>query len=116
MSEARRDIDFLTDILEAVDRILAYIVRVSEKEFLKQSITQDAVIRNIVVIGEATKNISEPFRQAHSELPWKDLAGVRDKLIHHNFGVNLEIVWQIVQNDLPRLKPQIEELLTDPNQ
>lgn len=115
MSEGRRDTDFLADILEAVDRILTYTVGMTEIEFLNHKLIQDAVIRNIEVIGEVTKNTSESFRQQHSEIPWKDLAGVRDKLIHHYFGINLEIVWQIIQYDLPRLRPQIEELLSPPN-
>ena len=113
MSERRRDVDFLADILEAIDRILAYTAKMTEEEFLSSKITQDAVIRNIEVIGEGTKNISATFRSKHAEIPWKDLAGVRDKLIHQYFGVNLEIVWEIIRHDLPQLKPQIEGLLSE---
>lgn len=115
MSESRRDVDYLVDIWEAIERIFSYTADMSEEEFYSKRITQDAVIRNIEVIGEAAKYVSASFRQQHKEVPWKDLAGVRDKLIHQYFGVNLEIVWQIIHSDLPRLKPHIESLLNEIN-
>ncbi len=79
--------------------------------FLADFKTQDAVIRNLEIIGEATKNLSEELRNRYSEVPWKAMAGVRDRLIHRYFGVNLDIVWQIVSNELPPLTMLIDEIL-----
>ena len=110
MSEARRDADFLGDILEAIQRIQSYTKALTWEEFLKDYKTQDAVVRNLEIIGEAVKNLSLEFTRSYPLIPWKDLSGVRDKLIHHYFGVNYEIVWQIVREDLPPLSRQIEEI------
>jgi uncharacterized protein with HEPN domain len=73
--------------------------------------TQDAVVRNLEIIGEAIKNISKGLKKKYPQIPWKDLSGVRDKLIHHYFGVNLDIVWNIVKEELPEVISQIEEIL-----
>ncbi len=108
----RRDGDYLGDIQEAIQRIIAYTANLSFEKFMKDSKTQDAVIRNLEVIGEATKNLSSRLRKSYPKIPWKDLAGVRDKMIHHYFGINYEIVWAIAQEELPALLPQIEDILT----
>ncbi|MEI8205946.1 MAG: DUF86 domain-containing protein [Kiritimatiellales bacterium] len=76
--------------------------------FLKDKRTQDAVVRNIEILGEATKNISAAFRAQHSDIPWKNIAGMRDKLIHDYFGVNFDVVWSVVQTDLPPLILQLK--------
>jgi uncharacterized protein with HEPN domain len=81
--------------------------------FLGDTKTQDAVIRNLEIIGEATKNLSAELRAKYLDLPWKGMAGVRDKLIHHYFGVNLDIVWQIVANELPEVAIQVEAIKRD---
>jgi len=88
----RRDQDYLSDIQEAIARILMYIEGMTFEQFLKDSKTQDAVVRNLEVIGEATKNLSSHFKKAYPQIQWKDMAGVRDKMIHHYFGINYEIV------------------------
>lgn len=72
---------------------------------------QDAVIRNLEVIGEAVKGLSESLRQANPDVPWKQVAGMRDVLIHHYFGVKLDTVWMVVIDHLPKLKQRVEELL-----
>ena len=83
--------------------------------FLAETIVQDAVIRNREVIGEAVKNLSDHLRQAHPEVPWSRIAGLRDVLIHEYFGVRLETVWAAVENRLPELRRHIAALLgTDP--
>jgi uncharacterized protein with HEPN domain len=71
----------------------------------------DAVVRNFEIIGEATKNISAEVKEANPQIPWKEMAGMRDKLAHEYFGVDVEILWRTAKNRLPALKPQIEELL-----
>lgn len=113
MSSKRRDRDYIADIQEAIQRILAYTQDMSWDTFLHDDRTQDAVVRNIEVIGEAAKNLSGTLRKRYPHLPWKDMAGARDRLIHHYFGINNEIVWQIVQQDLPALLPKIQGILDE---
>ncbi len=69
------------------------------------------MVRNFEIIGEATKNISAEVKEANPQIPWKEMAGMRDKLAHEYFGVDVEILWRTAKNRLPALKPQIEELL-----
>ncbi len=107
----RGNSEFLNDIYEAIQRIELYTKGIDYENFLKDIKTQDAVIRNLEIIGEAAKNISDDFKSKNPQLPWKDLAGVRDKLIHHYFGVNLEVVWYIIKDDLPPLKEEIRHIL-----
>ena len=111
MSDERRDKDFLLDIQEAVQRILDYTAGMSWETFIVDYKTQDAVVRNLEIIGEATKNISDDLRNQHPAIPWKSMSGTRDRLMHHYFGINQEIVWQIVLQDLPSLLKQIDDLL-----
>jgi uncharacterized protein with HEPN domain len=116
MSE-RSDSELLADTKEAVIRVNDYIENLSYEQFLEDKKTQDAVVRNLEIIGEAAKNISEELKTSYPQIPWKDLAGVRDKLIHHYFGVNFDIVWNIVKQELPQVFSQIEEILkTEYNQ
>ena len=72
---------------------------------------QDAVIRNLEVIGEAVKGLSEELRSTNPDVPWKQIAGMRDVLIHHYFGVKIETVWQVVVQHLPNLKQRVQQLL-----
>ena len=110
MSE-RADTDFLNDSKEAILRINVYVEKLNYEDFLNDIKTQDAVVRNLEIIGEAIKNISEELKKRYPAMPWKDLAGARDKLIHHYFGVNLDIVWHIVKGELPQVLPQLEKIL-----
>jgi len=107
MSE-RSDRDFLSDIQEAMRRIAEYTAGMTYQAFLEDTKTQDAVVRNLEIIGEATKNLSKELRERYSDVPWKGMAGVRDRLIHHYFGVNLDIVWQIVRDELPKVASQLD--------
>ena len=111
----RGDIAFLSDIKEAVGRIELYIGTKSNEEFLKDIKTQDAVVRNLEIIGEATKNVSNELKRKYPQIPWKKLAGARDRLIHYYFGVNYDVVWAIVKEELPEILPQIEEVLDREN-
>ncbi|CAK8712901.1 DUF86 domain-containing protein [Candidatus Electrothrix aarhusensis] len=106
----RTDSDFLHHISEAAERIIAYTETMGCEGFFEDIKTQDAVIRNIEIIGEATKNLSDEIRNNHPEIPWKNLAGMRDRLIHHYFGVNLDIVWDVVKEELPQLLQNINRI------
>ena len=99
----RTDGDLLSDIREAIHRISTYVIGMSYEAFVADTKTQDAVIRNLEIIGEATKNLSEQLRTEYPDVPWKSMAGVRDRLVHHYFGVNLDIVWQIATMELPKV-------------
>jgi uncharacterized protein with HEPN domain len=107
----RRDRDYIEDIHDAIERTQRYTNGMSREQFEEDEKTQDAVIRNLEVIGEAAKGITASMRRENPSIPWKDLAGVRDKLIHHYFGVNYAIVWKIIRDDLPPLLSQLEEIL-----
>ena len=107
----RGNIEFLSDIKEAIRRIEVYIEKMNYEKFLQDIKTQDAVVRNLEIIGEAAKNISSDFKEKYPKIPWKELAGVRDRLIHHYFGVNYDIVWVIVNEELSAVIIQVEEVL-----
>ena len=110
MSE-RTDRDFLEHIREAAGRATFYTQKLTFEVFLEDTKTQDAVIRNIEVIGEATKNLSDELRNRHTAIPWKSLAGMRDRLIHRYFGVNLDIVWNVAKKELPEMLSEIKKII-----
>ena len=114
MSEQRRDKEYLGDIREAMQRIVAYTADLSYEQFMNELKTQDAVVRNLEVIGEAAKKLSSHLRKAYPQIPWKGMAGMRDKVIHHYFGVNYDIVWTVAKQEVPGLLPQIEDILVLP--
>jgi uncharacterized protein with HEPN domain len=109
----RTDRDFLCDVQEALRRIAAYTAGMTYPSFIADTKTQDAVIRNLEILGEATKNLSASLRDRHPDVPWKGMAGIRDRLIHHYFGVNLDIVWQVVTAELPGIASEIGDTLRD---
>jgi uncharacterized protein with HEPN domain len=99
---------FVADIKKAIQNIQRYTSGMDYPAFLEDGKTQDAVVRNFEIIGEAAKNVPEPLKLKHPGVPWSDLAKVRDKLIHHYFGVNLEIVWGIVTENLPSVLKNLQ--------
>jgi len=110
---SRGDQEFLEDILEAIRRADAYVDGLSYTEFLADQKTQDAVIRTLEIMGEATKRLSPEIREKYPDVPWKNMAGVRDKLIHDYFGVNFDIVWEIVRDELPGVAIELEEIVDE---
>lgn len=102
---------FLQHIIECIEEIKKHIKGVSEKQFMDDVKTQDAVIRRIEIIGEATKNLPSDFKKKNPQIEWREIAGMRDKLIHEYFGVNIDLVWVVIKNDIPKFKKQILELL-----
>lgn len=105
--------EYILDINEAIQRILDYVGKMNYDQFLKDGKTQDAVVRNIEIIGEATKNLSEEFRNRYKNIEWKDIAGMRDKIIHFYFGVKWDIVWSVIKNKLPALKNKIDSIINE---
>jgi uncharacterized protein with HEPN domain len=113
MCALRRDASYLADIVEAIQRIAGYILGLDYDQFLDDVRTQDAVLRNLQVIGEATKKLSPELRQENPDLPWKAMAGLRDRIVHDYFGINSEVVWTVVSRELPPLLPQVAALLEE---
>jgi len=105
------DTVFLKHILDAIDLIDDYLKDKSYEEFEENRMLQDAVIREIEIIGEATKNLSVEFKNKYSEIPWRQIAGMRDKLIHGYFGVDLGAVWDTATKDIPSLRKKLREIL-----
>ena len=106
----REDSAVIQDIKESLDRIISYTSKMEYEDFVQDYKTQDAVIRNIEILGEATKLLSDVMKNKYPDIPWKDIAGTRDKLIHDYFGVNLDIVWDIAKNEIPLLYTQINDI------
>jgi uncharacterized protein with HEPN domain len=100
---------YLTHAIGAIDAIRDYTAD-GQKAFFSDGKTQDAVIRNIEIIGQAVKGISEDTRALAPTVPWRQIAGMRDKLIHEYFGVDLALVWDVVEQELPGLRLQLEKL------
>ena len=107
--------EFISDIKEAVERIEKYTGEMNYEMFLQDTKTQDAVIRNIEIIGEATKNLSDDFKKKYEDIEWKNIAGMRDKIIHFYFGVKWDVVWSVIHDKIPKLKIQIEQILSGIN-
>ena len=105
------DLVFLKHIAGAIQRIEEYTKGLSYQPFLTAFLTQDGVIRQIEIIGEASKRISQQTKEKYPALPWKDMVGMRDRLIHGYFGVDLLAVWNTVEKDIPFLKKEIHRIL-----
>ena len=103
---------YLQHIRDAITRILTYTAS-GRDAFLATPQAQDAVIRQLEIIGEAVKHLSAELRQQHPDIPWKRIAGMRDEMIHEYFGVDLNIVWNVVGQHLPAFSQGIERLLRD---
>lgn len=102
---------FLEHILESIGMIENYTKNQTIDDFMISVMIQDMVIRRLEIIGEAVKNLPEDIKEANQNIPWKSIAGMRDKLIHEYFGVDLKLTWNVVINDLPGLKKNITEIL-----
>ena len=109
----RDDTLYLRHILDAIARIEQYMHGLSRDNFEQNLLVQDGVIRQIMIIGEAAKLLSEELRAKYTDIPWRDMARMRDKLIHRYFGVNIEKVWLTVRDDLPVLRGGIARILEE---
>lgn len=104
---------YLSDILQAIESIESFVAGMDFETFCADDKTASAVIRKLEVIGEAVKQLPEESRQRYPDIPWRQIAGMRDKLIHFYFGVDPHLVWQTVKLRLPALKATVRELLAD---
>ena len=111
--DALRVPEYLGHILQAIQQIGIYTEDIDELAFLENKLVQDAVIRNIEIIGEAARNIAHyhrDFAAAHPEVPWEDIYLMRNRVAHGYFSVDFEIVWKSIQNDFPELQQQILQI------
>lgn len=107
----KRDVRFFVeDILESIEKIEKYLAHFTKKQFLDSDQLQDAIMRRLGIIGEASKNIPDEMKKDFSNVQWRQIAGTRDILVHDYFGIRLERIWNTVKEDLPKLKIKITEL------
>ena len=104
---------FVQDILESIEKIETYTQGLTIQDFFQNDQIQDAVVRRFEIIGEATKNLPKELRDRYPDIPWRTIAGLRDVLIHSYFKINSELVWDVIDQQLPNLKSQIQRILTD---
>jgi uncharacterized protein with HEPN domain len=109
----RDDSVYLHHILDASTRIEEYLGGVNEETFHQVTLVQDGVIRQLEIVGEATKRLSREVRVKYPNVPWQDIAGMRDKLIHDYFGVDLDAVWLTARDDVPVLKAEVTRILEE---
>ena len=103
----KTDSVYLEHILESIEAVLEFSKNLNKKELSSNRLKQSAIIREIEIIGEAVKNISTNLKNKNSDIEWKEIAGTRDKMIHHYFGVDMDIVWNIIKFNIPDLKKKI---------
>jgi uncharacterized protein with HEPN domain len=115
MRNGRLSIDYLEDILDAITKSQLFVRGMAKEKFFQDDKTAFAVIRALEIIGEAAKKIPEDTRCKYPDLPWREMAGMRDKLIHDYIGVNLEVVWKTVFEDLPILEKNLRKAISSEN-
>jgi uncharacterized protein with HEPN domain len=101
------DLIYIDHILDSIKKIEKYTDTLTIHEFVENELVQDGVIRNFEIIGEATKHLSNSFRDKYSDIPWKQIAGMRDILIHDYLGIDIYAVWETIETNLPQLKRQL---------
>ncbi|NPV51040.1 MAG: DUF86 domain-containing protein [Candidatus Methanofastidiosum sp.] len=104
---------FLLHILDSIVLIEEYMKNKSKEDFKDSLSLQDMTIRRLEIIGEAIKNLPQEFKDNYTQVPWKKISGLRDKLIHEYFGIDIDLVWTIIVRDLPELKQNIEDILEE---
>lgn len=104
---------FVEDILDCIEKIEEFVADMNFDEFVHDDKTSSAVMRKLGIIGEATKNLPGDIRRKYKGLPWREMARMRDKITHGYFGINYRIVWNVIKERLPEIKPTIRQILED---
>lgn len=104
---------YLKDILSAMESVQMFVKGMSYEEFSDDDKTTSAVIKKFEIIGEATKQIPEAVKQKYPEIPWKEMAGMRDRLVHFYFGIDYKLVWESIKKRIPKVKPLINKILKE---
>lgn len=107
----RRDEAYLLDVLIAAQKVLKFVSGLTEAEFRKSDLVQSAVMGQLEIIGEACRRVSPAIQDAHPEIPWAAIVGMRNKLIHEYFRIDVSILWEVVQRDIPELVTLVEPLV-----
>ena len=113
MTRSREFLDYVADIQEAAENISQFIAGMTWTQFAQDQKTIYAVVRAFEIIGEAAKKVPPSVRKRHAKVPWKQMAGMRDKLIHEYFGVNYQVLWKTAQEDIPPVRPLIAKVLEE---
>jgi uncharacterized protein with HEPN domain len=106
----KNDLAYTDHIIYCIKKIRKFVKGIDKKEFAKNELIQDAIIRNFEVIGEASKKISPDFKKVYYDIPWKEISGMRDKLIHDYLGVDIEVIWKTIEQDLPILQKNLKKI------
>ena len=106
-------LDYLYDILEAINDIETFLKNTDFKKFQSDNMRRNAVVRSLEIIGEAARNIPEELRSQYKDIPWKRMAGMRDKLIHGYFGVDYESVWAVATERISEIKQPLEKMIKE---
>ena len=113
MRRKREYLDYLQDILDAARKAQQFVAGMDLSQFVADDKTNFAVVRALEIIGEAAKRVPSSMRTRYAHLPWREMAGIRDKLIHEYFGVDLRVVWQTLQDDLPFISEAIAQIMEE---
>jgi len=100
----------IEDILTAIKKINRYLANMNRREFLEDDKTVDAVVRNLEIIGEASRQLPEDFKNIYSDIAWQEIAGLRNRIVHAYFGIDLLLIWEIIQNDWPTLETKLKQI------
>jgi uncharacterized protein with HEPN domain len=104
---------YLRHILDAIRKVESYTSGIDRDAFETDDMRQDAVIRQIEIIGEASRQLSDDFQEEHDSIPWSDIIGMRNRIAHDYMNVDLDIVWEVIHHDLPTLKSSVQRLLSE---
>ena len=104
------DLVYIDHIKRCIQKIKQYIKGHNKEQFIDNELIQDAIARNFEIIGEATKHLSNEFKDSYPNIPWRDIAGMRDKLIHHYMGLDVEVIWKTIEEDIPFLDQALSEI------